>query len=517
MSFDETIAAQSSAHGCAPRGLIRISGHDALNSLRKCVDPFPAYSDRSFVHACTVLPWPLHRVTARLFFWPEGKSYTGRQTVEIHTIGAQPILDALLIAVCDHPSVRVARPGEFTLQAFLAGRVDLTQAEAVLGIIDAPDERALGIALDQMAGGVMTDLNAIRVQLFDALVHIEAGLDFADENIEFISEHEIRSTLANALAQTEKLLQRAMKRRWTNKIPLVVLAGPPNVGKSSLFNALAGRRAALVSALPGTTRDYVETEINAEGFSFKLVDTAGIGGGFMLDSEIDQKARRAATEILERADLVIRCRETQDHIPCNTDSTSLHTTNEQTGCLSAEMNTVPRATEPRVSCGNRRLKSYAVRGMSLCVLTKIDSEQSHSRSDKKCLGRPSSERHGFREREADGLSGKSQYDPREDFVAVSAKTGQGIPELRRKIVRSLQALDHSGDFLADTAARCCRSMQNAVAALQAALAMTTDATAEHVLLAAEINDALHSLNEIDGKVCHEEMLDKIFERFCIGK
>jgi len=251
----------------------------------------------------TLPPFP-----AKLLLWQEGHSYTGDETVEIHTIGSPVLLDAMMAALLSvSEEVRLAKPGEFTLRAFLSGRLDLPQAEAVLGVIDAADNVDLKTALRQLAGNVSAPLSAVRTLLFDTLAQLEASLDFAEEDITIISERELHQTLSEAFEQIDQLRQRITHRGIAEGKPKIVLAGPPNAGKSTLFNKLVQKDAALVSPTAGTTRDYLEAEIDWDGIPVVLIDTAGIGNAAL--NKLDEAAQMKAQELLKQADVVIYCYE----------------------------------------------------------------------------------------------------------------------------------------------------------------------------------------------------------------
>src|SRR5262249_27511524 len=176
--------------------------------------------------------------------------------VEVHTISCQPIVDEL-IAECLNAGARAAQPGEFTMRAFLAGKLDLTRAEAVLGVIEAADPHELHQALTQLAGGMAAPMQELREDLLNLLGDVEAGLDFTEEDIHFVATDALLIRLGKGLAYLTSM-QRQIEQRALGQRPFrAVLAGKPNAGKSSLFNALVGRNAALVSAEPGTTRDYL--------------------------------------------------------------------------------------------------------------------------------------------------------------------------------------------------------------------------------------------------------------------
>ena len=195
-------------------------------------------------------------------------------------------------------------PGEFTLRAFLAGRLDLLQAEAVLGVIDAEDHAQLQTALEQLAGGLSGRIGELREQLLLHLADLEAGLDFVDEDLDFVSRDILRERLEEGIARLDTLIAQAERRMTLSGRRQVVLAGLPNAGKSTLFNALAGRAAAIVSPMRGTTRDVLSAEVGLDGVVITLWDTAGWDDPA---SAIDAAAGDVRLDRLERADLVIWC------------------------------------------------------------------------------------------------------------------------------------------------------------------------------------------------------------------
>jgi tRNA modification GTPase len=184
-------------------------------------------------------------------------------------------LAAAVARIC-RAGARLAEPGEFTLRAFLAGRIDLTQAEAVLGVIDAAEPDQLDAALEQLAGGLARPLEQLRRQLLELLAQLEAGFDFPDEDLPFLTTDELRRGLGQAGRTVARLVRQMDGRAESAPAARVVLVGAPNAGKSSLFNAMAGAAQALVSAEPHTTRDYLVAELDLDGLKCRLVDTAGV-------------------------------------------------------------------------------------------------------------------------------------------------------------------------------------------------------------------------------------------------
>ncbi|MEX0612814.1 MAG: hypothetical protein WD229_11905, partial [Pirellulales bacterium] len=224
---DDTICAIATAPGGAARGMVRVSGPDALRIIAQLFQPRDG-QPLDAVRGPTALAGdvavelgvdrgstnpPLTpsyrggestRVPCDLFLWPTVRSYTREPLAELHTVGSPPLVEALLATVC-RAGARLAEPGEFTLRAFLAGRLDLTQAEAVLGVIDAADRRQLDTALAQLAGGLSQPLSRLRDELLNLLAHLEAGLDFVDEDIEFISPSDLVAHLAKVQAQVAQI------------------------------------------------------------------------------------------------------------------------------------------------------------------------------------------------------------------------------------------------------------------------------------------------------------------------
>jgi len=349
----DTIIARASAPGSAMRGIVRISGPHAFiaaSSIVESPDTLAFEQRSSCVEVRIVLPsFPLF--PAKLLLWNAGYSYTGDETVEIHTIGSPVLLDAILVALLSvSDSVRLANPGEFTLRAFLTGRLDLAQAEAVLGVIDSASDVDLKMALHQLAGNVSAPLSVVRRHLFEMLVQLEASLDFAEEEIPTVSTEELHRTLTDALRQIEQIRHQINHRGIADGKPKIVLTGQPNVGKSTLFNKLTGCDAALVSPLAGTTRDYLEAEIDWEGIPCVLIDTAGIDGrdetadgGRQTADELNEIAQTKAQELLKQADVVIHCFEelsrikAQRHEVENTIFFQTKTTNESLDSLIKEV------------------------------------------------------------------------------------------------------------------------------------------------------------------------------------
>jgi tRNA modification GTPase len=446
---EDTIAAIASAAGGALCGIVRISGADCLQCVERCFEPdntdapLRIFKTPSLVFGRLLLPTLATFLPATLYLWPGSRSYTRQPTAELHTVGSPPILEAVLAEVC-RQRARLARPGEFTLRAFLAGRLDLTQAEAVLGVIDADSEQQLKTALSQLAGGIAGPLATVRGRLLDLLAHLEAGLDFVDEDIEFISRSELLKELLAAAEQVEQVAGQMRSRGDANTIPRVVLFGLPNAGKSSLLNALAGEEAALVSSVAGTTRDFVSRRVCWEGVELQLIDTAGVDRN--TQDPIAKKSQITARAQTENCDLRLWC---------------------------VEAGTIPDANAPFAESLTPELQ----------ILTKSDLLD-HTRKVSST------------------------------FLPTSSRTGEGIAELRRRIAGLLSS--QPGDSVASTAARCQESLSLAAEALRRAITAAEEQAGEE-FVAAEVRAALDDLGRVLGAVYTEDILDRIFSRFCIGK
>lgn len=275
MDLEQTIVAISSAPGIGGRSIVRLSGEDAVR-LAMSVTSEPdavTFTGSQVVQREICLPGK-RTLTADFWIWPTSRSYTKQPQVEIHLLGSRAIADLVLIDL-RRAGARVAQPGEFTMRAFLAGRLDLTQAEAVLGVIDAHGEQRFQSALRQLSGGLSGPLQNARNDLIELLALLEAGLDFVEEDIEFIEMEELRERVSSIVDSLAQLRDQIRSRTTNQSIPKVVLLGLPNAGKSSLFNALAGSDEAITSPISGTTRDFITRKLNWDNIELELVDTAG--------------------------------------------------------------------------------------------------------------------------------------------------------------------------------------------------------------------------------------------------
>lgn len=445
----DTIVAIATASEPGLRGIVRMSGPHAFSvahahfNPRGPANPYnpptPAWVAGTWTSSAFPIPVP-----ARIAIAPAPRSYTTQDLIEIHLIGSQPVLRAAVSDCLSH-GARLAEPGEFTLRAFLAGRLDLMQSEAVLEVIDARTPAQLDAALEQLAGGLNHPLRASRDQLLDHLAYLEATLDFTEEpdvaplNLSSLAT-EIEATRRSLLA----LLARMTDRERADARMRVVLHGPPNAGKSSLFNALLGRSTALVSNIPGTTTDYLVSPCHCEDQTIDLVDTAGRDES---PDPIGLRSQAMRAREVDRSDLVLRCHPAD--APASTFSTH----------------------EPASN--------------ALLVLTKAD------------------------------LNPTCQLPP--GAIATSAATGAGLDALRHAIAQRLRSKREPGSHaFQSTSLRCRESLQTAADALAGAVA-TIDSGNSGEFVALDLRRAVDALGEIVGAVVTDDLLDRVFSRFCIGK
>ncbi len=303
IDFQDTIAAISTPLGEGGIGIVRISGPRALEIADKLFKgkAKPSLSPTYTVHYGHIVHQgeTLDEVIITVMRQP--KSYTREDVVEINCHGGIVPLRKVLEAVLNS-GARMAKPGEFTLRAFLNGRIDLAQAEAVLDIIRAKSELSLKIASSQLAGNLSRSIRGIEENLLHLIASLEASLDFPEEEIEIVSQPEILNGIKDIRAAIASLLKKESTGRVIREGALVSIVGKPNVGKSTLLNQLLGKERAIVTEVPGTTRDALEEWISLEGVPFRLVDTAGIRE---VKETVEKEGVKRSEEYLESADIVL--------------------------------------------------------------------------------------------------------------------------------------------------------------------------------------------------------------------
>ena len=454
----DTIAAIATAPGASALAVVRLSGPAAVAIAdrvfrgRRALASGPA---RTLRHgwARDAAGEPIDEVLAVVL--PAPASYSGEDMVEITCHGgphsAPRLLAALLAA-----GARAARPGEFTERAFLSGRIDLAQAEAVADVIHAETELAHRLAARQVEGALSRGLRATAETLRDALAEVEARVDFAEDVGGVAVPASAASALADAADRLATLLAGADLGRRAREGARVVIVGRPNAGKSSLFNALLGEDRAIVTPTPGTTRDAVAERIDLGGIPVRLVDTAGVRDADGIEALGVERTRRE----IEDADLVVFVADQSSP------------TNDEDLAVLALL-----ADRPHVFAWSKA--DLPAADFSTCGLGLLAYER----------------------------------------IEVSAVTGAGLAELRKAILRSLVGGPAAGTNAAEplvTNRRHIDALARAQAAIAAARA-AADAGEPGEIVAGEVRLALEALGEVTGEAAAPDLLERIFARFCIGK
>ena len=470
--IDEIIAAQSTPKGAGRRGIIRVSGPGSLHEVGKFFDlfGFSSNADDSFIidSFYSVQDWEAS-LPVTLWFWPKGSGYTGQESLEIHVPGSPPVIEKVLQTLFSNGTIRSARPGEFTLRAFLDGRLDLPQAEAVLGVIDAETDDGLEVALKQLSGNLSEPLLFLRENLIETLAHLEAGFDFADEDISFISSEQLLSRVQSAERMIDEKLSQINNRTDHQQLRRIILTGPSNSGKSSLFNRLVRRKrengeweTAIVSDIVGTTRDYLEEEIILVDHKVLLTDTAGHSNGSRPVSDLPNSERNRD--------------EFESKIGVLTQQ-SLLNADICYQFLDAELFVKGEQPIPQP------------RNNVFIIISKADLLDDKLRS---------------------------KIPKRQDLFLISSYTEEGIEELCRASENLVFTESEGGEMVQGTALRCRESFQRSLKFLKETETLILR-NADETLIAYELRLALDEIGKILGVVQVDDILDSIFSRFCIGK
>ena len=445
--LDETIAAVATPAGAGGISIVKISGPGAsmvLGRLCPCRREWPSHR----MYLCPVLDSDTKKKLdlALAVFFQGPHSYTGEDVAELHCHGGS-LVTALVLEAALRAGARPAAPGEFTFRAFVSGRIDLTMAEAVVDLVDARSRAAASLAMAHLSGGLRDELHALREQLTDLLTLVESSIDFVEEeDVSNVAATRVVEVAGDLSSRAAALLETYRSGRVMREGARVVLAGAPNVGKSSLFNALLRRSRALVCDLPHTTRDWIEESWEIGGVPVALIDTAGLGESL---DPVQQAGMVASRDRLEEASLVLWVTD-----------------------LSRPETLVP----PPASLASS----------ALVVANKVDMVKS------------SPEEHGV--------------------VKVSARTGQGLDRLMEELVSRLlpDASCMDQEAVAITRARHAEELEQVRDVLERA---ARGAAEGHPLelSASDLHEAVSGLNRLVGVDAPEEILERIFERFCIGK
>lgn len=468
----DTICAIATPAGRGGIGIIRVSGPKAAEICARITGSLaPA---RSATRAnfrdddSTVIDQGL------VLYFPAPNSFTGEDVLELQGHGGPHVLHAVLSRT-QQLGARLARPGEFTERAFLNGKVDLLQAEAVADLIDASSQQAARSAMRTLQGVFSAKVNEIVNSLTRIRVNVEAAIDFSDEDIDILERSGVATELAALLAAMQSLFREAEQGALLKEGIHLVLAGTPNVGKSSLMNALCGNESAIVTDIPGTTRDLLREQLNIDGLPITITDTAGLR---VSQDPVEQEGVRRATKVINEADRIFLVIDGE---------------REQTLADEAGQRSIPDTWMETLLGGLGEQDAMNLLRRTSIILNKID-----------LLSDPEPRQFttGYKD-----ISLK--------LFRVSAKQGLGLDLLRDDIKRSVgYSAPDSSAFLA---------RQRHLIALEEAYGYMENANSgvsEHLLLelvAEDLRLAQQTLGKITGEVSSDDLLGEIFSSFCIGK
>jgi len=461
-SENDTIVALAAPPGVGGIGVLRISGPQAPSILGQVYrgkrSPKDWLSHRLY-WGPLAKPNSEEILDTGLVVWMKAPaSFTGEEVVEIHAHGGPLILNLILEALVES-GLRLAEPGEFTRRAFFRGKLDLLQAEAVGEMIHAQSEAALRNARAQLQGRISEAVASLRQRLLTLLSRVEAAIDFPEEDIEILSPAQSHQEIRKIQANLSEWLDKFDVGRLLREGVKLALMGRPNVGKSSLLNRLSGEEKAIVHVRPGTTRDVIEAKLNLEGIDCQIFDTAGIREGL---EDVEREGIARSKKAAAHADLCLWVLDASQALGPE-DLAILD-------CLPEKVLPVGNKVDQGVS-----LKIFPPEWpLPACVRGK-------------------------------------------EWAMISAKTGEGLPELKKRIIQEvgLQGLENQATGYLNNA-RHREALRQALGFLKSAeQAIEQNRPAE--CLAFDLKEAAGALESLLGKISHEEVLDKIFSDFCIGK
>ncbi|WP_109398526.1 tRNA uridine-5-carboxymethylaminomethyl(34) synthesis GTPase MnmE [Proteus faecis] len=454
MHSTDTIVAQATPPGRGGVGILRVSGPKAALVAQTVLGklPKPRYAD--------YLPFRnddnsvLDQGIA--LFFPNPHSFTGEDVLELQGHGGPVILDLLLKRILQIPGVRIANPGEFSERAFLNDKLDLAQAEAIADLIDASSEQAARSAINSLQGAFSSHVNEMVESLTHLRIYVEAAIDFPDEEIDFLSDGIIEGKLNAVIAELDDVRAQARQGSLLREGMKVVIAGRPNAGKSSLLNALAGREAAIVTDIAGTTRDVLREHIHIDGMPLHIIDTAGLREA---SDEVERIGIERAWKEIEQADRVLFM----------VDSTTTDAT-------------TPEDIWPE----------FMARLPNTLPVTVIRNKSDLTGENVE-------------------ITAQGNY----PMIRLSARDGMGIELLRDHLKEAMGFNSNTeGGFLARR--RHLQALNTAAEHLQQGHEQLVYAKSGE-LLAEELRLAQQALSEITGEFTSDDLLGRIFSSFCIGK
>ena len=449
---DDTIAAIATPMGMGGVGIVRVSGSQAKSILAAIFQPPNnlAHQSHQMLHGRIINPTSSERIDEVMAcFMQAPKSFTGEDVVEIYCHGGPVVLQQVLLLVTKQ-GARLAERGEFTKRAFVNGKLDLAQAEGVLDLIKAPTAKGAGLALAQLEGRLSKTVNDLRARLIKIQAEIEGVIDFSDD-LPQLNYNRLQDDLNAIREEIGGLLASALSGRIYRQGLATAIIGKPNVGKSSLLNALLKEERAIVTEVPGTTRDTIEELIDLNGFSLRIIDTAGLRH----TKDIVEGSGIARTEKeIAAADFVLIVFDRSQKLD-EQDKLVLEKAKEKPGVIILNKSDLPKAMNTKV------------------------------------LGRP--------------------------MVEISALTGAGLGDLSRIIIRELQKLlgqETSSSVIINARHQECLSRADI------SLAKATETVGQKMsaeFIAVDLKEAIVALGEVTGEIVSDDVINAIFDEFCIGK
>ena len=471
--LDDTIAAVSTPIGEGGIGIVRLSGDKAVPIVEKI---FRSKSGKNLKDVSTYTTHygqvvsngrgPGFRIVDEVIVtvMRRPKTYTREDVVEINCHGGIRALESVLGLVIAQ-GARLARPGEFTMRAFLNGRIDLAQAEAVLDLIRAKTDLSLKVSLNQLKGTLSRRVSEIREKIFDIYAHIEAAIDFPEEEIDAVySPRDCLGKLSEVKIELNQLLETAEHGLVLKEGVLTVICGRPNVGKSSLMNAFLRQDRVIVSPVPGTTRDTIEEVVNIKGIPFKLVDTAGLSPRNLSKipegrSQVEEEAERRSQLYLKKADLVLLVLDQTERLT-EQDRSIMETVRDKNLITVLNKEDLPRVME--VEKIKSLLNGSPLLTISATQATGLDElEQTMAR-----------------------LIWKGEIETTNETLVTNVRHRQALTVAFQTIDRAIDALKKNLSI---------------------------------EFIALEVKEAINNLGLITGETAGEDLLDRIFSQFCIGK
>ncbi|MBF7074650.1 tRNA uridine-5-carboxymethylaminomethyl(34) synthesis GTPase MnmE [Glaciecola sp. MH2013] len=450
----ETIVAQATAPGRGGVGIIRVSGPNARIIAEQLLGTCPAPRQAQYLPFKDQQQQIIDQGIALFFQAPN--SFTGEDVLELQGHGGQVVMELLLDACVSSNKVRLARPGEFSEQAFLNDKLDLTQAEAIADLINASSKQAAISALKSLQGEFSKQVNLLVEQLIHLRMYVEAAIDFPEEEIDFLSDGKVQGDLDLICKQLDTIKHQAKQGSLLRDGMSVVIVGRPNAGKSSLLNALSGKDSAIVTDIAGTTRDVLKEHIHIDGMPLHIIDTAGLRDSA---DEVERIGIERAWQEIEKADRIL---------------------------FMVDSN-VEKASQP-----NEIWPAF---------YNKLPAHAKISVIRNKC----------DESKEAIGIDDSADY----SVIRLSAKQHQGI-DLLRDHLKQCMGFEQAGEDQVIARQRHIIALQRADEHILQGKSQLEDNMAGE-LLAEELRIAQQYLNEITGEFSSDDLLGKIFSSFCIGK